>query len=264
MKNCYIFVENKEDMKNIHVLPTDKPSRLIKSQDNDFILLNTDAPNWLEINLKTKNQHIYITSDEEIKKGDWCINPKNNKVMKVGHHGHHGYSSKKIILTTDVDLIKDGVQAIDNEFLEWFVKNPSCEEVKVGEIYPSNCCINKEGKTKMNNDCMERNRCLHYKIIIPKEEPKQETVEEAKIEYHFENDIEMFEFMNEMASTGKIPKKWSLFVSKINDLYRQQKRSYSEEEVIEILIEYDYSKINDDKLNSVGMIKEWFKQFKKK
>jgi hypothetical protein len=39
---------------------------------------------------------------------------------------------KKIILTTDQDLIKDGVQAIDDEFLEWFTNNPSCEEVEVG------------------------------------------------------------------------------------------------------------------------------------
>ncbi len=38
---------------------------------------------------------------------------------------------KKIILTTDQDLIKDGVQAIDDEFLEWFVKNPSCEYVPI-------------------------------------------------------------------------------------------------------------------------------------
>jgi RNase P/RNase MRP subunit POP5 len=30
----------------------------------------------------------------------------------------------------------------------------------------------------MNNGCMERNRCLNYKIIIPQEEPKQETLEE--------------------------------------------------------------------------------------
>ena len=40
--------------------------------------------------------------------------------------------SKKIILTTDQDLIKDGVQAIEDEFLQWFVKNPSCEWVEVG------------------------------------------------------------------------------------------------------------------------------------
>ena len=41
------------------------------------------------------------------------------------------YSSKQnvIILTTDQDLIADGIQSIDDEFLEWFVKNPSCEYV---------------------------------------------------------------------------------------------------------------------------------------
>ena len=38
---------------------------------------------------------------------------------------------KKIILTTDQDLIADGVQAIDDEFLEWFVKNPSCENIPI-------------------------------------------------------------------------------------------------------------------------------------
>jgi hypothetical protein len=40
----------------------------------------------------------------------------------------------KIILTTDQDLIKDGVQAIDDEFLEWFVNNTSCEEVEIKTI----------------------------------------------------------------------------------------------------------------------------------
>ena len=36
-----------------------------------------------------------------------------------------------MILIIDKDLIKDGVQAIDDTFLEWFVKNPSCESVEV-------------------------------------------------------------------------------------------------------------------------------------
>jgi hypothetical protein len=37
----------------------------------------------------------------------------------------------KIILTTDQELIKDGVQVIDDEFLKWFVKNPSCEDIEI-------------------------------------------------------------------------------------------------------------------------------------
>ena len=138
-------------MKNIHVLPTDKPSRLIKSQDNDFVYLNTNAVNWFENNLKTTKQNIYITYDEEIKEVDWYLVElfkitgesdgfyiekctklddvwcNNFDVISTRHKGN----CKKIIITTDQDLIKDGVQAIHDEFLEWFVKNPSCDFVEV-------------------------------------------------------------------------------------------------------------------------------------
>jgi hypothetical protein len=76
----------------------------------------------------------------------------------------------KIILTTDQDLIKDGVQAIDDEFLEWFVKNPSCEEIKVNKIY------NDYGETDIF-DLVCTPHSFKYKITIPKEEPKQETLE---------------------------------------------------------------------------------------
>ena len=70
---------------------------------------------------------------------------------------------KKIILTTDQDLIADSVQAIDDEFLEWFIKNPSCEEVDIerDEFYSKQAFI--EGKKAITYE---------YKIIIPKEEPK--------------------------------------------------------------------------------------------
>jgi hypothetical protein len=75
---------------------------------------------------------------------------------------------RKIILTTDVDLIKDGVQTIDDEFLEWFVKNPSCENVKVEliEEIPSGFTFGMFGNDEPPTE-------LVYKIIIPKE-PKQE------------------------------------------------------------------------------------------
>jgi hypothetical protein len=165
-------------MKNIHALPTDKPSRLIKSQDNDFVYLNTNAPNWFENNLKTTKQNIYITSDEELKEGDWWLNIKTNDVDKCTHKSEVSvYNSqkyqhiKKIILTTDVDLIKDGVQAIDDEFLEWFVKNPSFEFVET--IYG---LFNPMGRqVDPNNLGQNHSQCIwKHKIIIPQEEPKQE------------------------------------------------------------------------------------------
>jgi len=55
-------------MKNIHLLPTDKPSRLGyltkkgKEVFKDLRLFDKPMPNILD----SENQHIYITSDEEI------------------------------------------------------------------------------------------------------------------------------------------------------------------------------------------------------
>lgn len=67
---------------------------------------------------------------------------------------------KKIILTTDQDLIKNGVQEINNEFLEWFVKNPSCEYIKISEYKtPSGIFYHKDNIPYS-----------YYEVIIPKEE----------------------------------------------------------------------------------------------
>lgn len=115
--------------------------------------------------LDCQNQNIYITSDEEIKDG-YYVDLTHKIIMKSVFYTSSDKNCKKIILTTDVDLIKDGVQEIDNEFLEWFVKNPSCEEVTVTNLYGDFNPIKYE-----------------YKIIIPKEEPKQEKLEEAAKEF---------------------------------------------------------------------------------
>jgi hypothetical protein len=141
-------------MKNIHLLKTSKPSKLLKDLvDKTYQFKKEDTfGNRIELPL-----NIYITSDEEIKEGDWVTNGLTIMIANLdGQPTMDDYHPwKKIILTTDQDLIKDGVQAIDDEFLEWFVKNPSCEFVE----------INKYAYAKPNFG--------NYKIIIPKEEPKQ-------------------------------------------------------------------------------------------
>ena len=129
-------------MKNIHVLPTNKPSRLIIQNGNRLIL------GVLDYSIIENRQHIYITSDEEIKEGDWFLHLFNTLHKAGGNLIDKDF--RKIILTTDQDLIDLGVQSIDDEFLQWYIKNPSCEEVDY-------CNWNE-----------------YYKIT-PKEEPKQET-----------------------------------------------------------------------------------------
>jgi hypothetical protein len=184
-------------MKNIHILPTDKPSRLVIDTIENKLYYQSILHNKT-VNVLTHN--IYITSDEEIKKGDWCLDLRDNSTFKIKLSIDGVGLILKIILTTDQDLIKDGVQAIPDEFLEWFVKNPSCEEVEVKQsIYPIN--THKFGQTK-------------YKIIIPKEEPKQETLEEAILRIKSENEHYIDEEAFELGA------KW------------QSKRMYSEEEVL--------------------------------
>lgn len=87
----------------------------------------------MERNIYKIGKEWFITSDEEIKEGDAYIT-KNGEICK-SHNGSKILlfkTDKKIILTTDQDLINDGVQAIDDEFLEWFCsKNEKVNFVKV-------------------------------------------------------------------------------------------------------------------------------------
>ena len=158
-------------MKNIHVVPTDKPSNYVT--------------NYMESNMQYHN--IYITSDEGIAEEDWVLyyNPHSNRTLIVEcievSDVWFDYRrqtleikqipkkwAKKIILTTDPVLIADGIQPIDDDFLQWFVKNANesgvpfdmCEvEINSWEQYVADQSLIKPKYAK-------------YKIIIPKEEPK--------------------------------------------------------------------------------------------
>lgn len=197
--------------------------------------------------LLSGQRHIYITSDEEIKDNTWVLNIVNGVIYKTYSGINFNLDTekerwRKIILTTDQDLIKDGVQEIDDEFLKWFVKNPNCEEIEVvdvrslgvyGSYYP-------------------------YKIIIPKEESKQETLEEAA-ERLYPTTINSFTDSGfDMSETERL-----IFINGAKWQKEQDKKLYNEEEIInalhsvELRDDKDYSKIYN------GM-KKWFEQFKKK
>ena len=163
-------------MKNIHLLPTDKPSRLYSKDGNHKLDNSTIAIDWYISSAGYKPHNIYITSDEEIKEGDYWIyichingldygdnnNPivKNNLPHTWFEKLHDKENYKKIILTTDEDLIADGVQAIDDEFLEWFVKNPNCEEVEV-ETYVKKIGIETDANSYREMDIFGKD----YRIV---------------------------------------------------------------------------------------------------
>ena len=262
-------------MKNIHVLPTDKPSRLYLNT-KEYIFekeysLSTD---------ECQNKHIYITSDEEIKANEWFYSPNTNSPQVYGHSDipeDRGF--KKIILTTDQDLIKDGVQPIDDEFLEWFIKYPSCEKVEFEKEHDDTVPYLKMRYVKP------------YKIIIPKENQKQHLIDMMKADEELglyeepkqETILEQIDQNNPVTrgSTALVYKQETLeevaethtfnFYEKedrevgkqsfIEGAKWQQEQMYSEEELLQILeshkdnLEFDKDGFEHDR---------WFEQFKKK
>jgi hypothetical protein len=177
-------------MKNLHVLPTDKPSYLYKMSDNKLRLsdlLEKGSSAWI-------NQHIYITSDEEIKEGDWVIcwggDYKNIEIVKLNRDNYTHWiidaeNYKKIILTTDQGLIKDGVQAIDDDFLEWFVKNPSRDYINFTSYSNEKATKDYELIIPQEKDLEKEMFQLEQELDIPSHlrwhnsKTKQETLEEA-------------------------------------------------------------------------------------
>jgi hypothetical protein len=163
-------------MKNIHLLSTLKPSRLLYSGNNKNLLFSKEPISFRTF--ERSPQNIYITNSEEIKEGDWFFNPATKEALYASKEmiswncdttqKHKGW--KKIILTTDQDLITDGVQATDDEFLEWFVENPSCEYVDVNDWMDTNGNIAFGGNIRYQISCS-----TYKEIIIPKEEPKYTT-----------------------------------------------------------------------------------------
>ena len=217
-------------MKNLHVLTTENQSRLRYNiitkiwELNEFPKYHTDI----------KSTHnIYITSDEEIKMQDWCITAKGNLLQMIEGDTALGFAllgCKKIILTTDPHLIEKDVQPINEVFLNWFIKNPSCEEVAIDFSLVS-------GSFK-------------YKIIIPSSEiwkdiPEFEGYEEALNQFpEYNQYLERISFEKGV--------EW------------QAERSYNEDEVktiINDIVEKHCTYFRQETKDSVKL--EWFKKFKK-
>ena len=247
--------------------------------------------------IMTKNiykigKKLFITSDEEIKEGDYVVQinfeKTNTQVIKcetefqtkIANSKDGSFSKNKIILTTDSDLIKDGVQEINYTFLEWFVKNPSCEFVELKHII----------KEYVDDQDAYGYDVNYYKIIIPKEDLKNPNNQE--IMFHKESKEYFYEDIvdgeHKMVWLGKEEPKKDCFslpnctckesnLDVIKGLCKicgnsiihlgervcvksKQEKSYSEEEVWKLV-----NKLNETlNIGSDLTLEEWFEQFKKK
>ncbi len=161
--------------------------------------------------------NIFITSDEDIK--DCYVLTDLDKIIKVDESNEeqwHEFNCEKIILTTDEQLISDGVQSIDKPFLIWLINNPNCEEV---QVYYDLIEFEFEKHSPRKK----------YIIIIPKEKHKRKIdtcynfnkeigcvqldcrceKEESKFEKSIENTINFMNIANAMFSKKEEPKQYT-------------------------------------------------------
>jgi hypothetical protein len=72
----------------------------------------------MEKNIYKIGKELFITSDEEIKEGDWYFNNTGSAIEKLTYRLPSGGAfCKKIILTTDQDLINNGIEQISEDTL---------------------------------------------------------------------------------------------------------------------------------------------------
>jgi hypothetical protein len=200
-------------MKNLFLVPTEKPSRLFKFANQ--LHLDTIPKDYY------KKYNIYITSDEEIKEGvdQWYLDKLLNK-PRNSSGSQYGEKQNVIILTTDQDLISDGVQAIHDTFLEWFMSNLSCEFVHVI-------------KNPFHEPTIYR-----YKIIIPQEQTNPTPTENPSIKNgdvydmgQTVNGVSRFLFFNE---------KWHYFEERLSREYE-----YDQDELTKLVsdTENDFNEV---------------------
>lgn len=159
-------------MKNIFLIPTENSSRL--SIKDGVLILHRQQ--W-----RKGTQNIHITSDSEFVRDEYITD--GIEVMKatpklVDAQGLVDRRDwKKIIITTDPELINNGVHPIGEEFLKWFVENPTC--IKVEVVYG---LFNPMGRQVDPNDLgQNHSKCVwKYKIITTKEEQKQHLIDMMK------------------------------------------------------------------------------------
>ena len=268
-------------MKNIHLLPT-------KANDE------TAGGIWVK---KTRDWcNIYITSDEEIKEGDWFYDTTHKNVFQWKSNKPKGDFQLKIILTTAPDLIKDGVQAIDDEFLQWFIENPTREFVNVKKVRLTREITLEDWKETQFPEIIEGafSDRKPYKIIIPQGEAKQRDdsyiKEQKELRRRLMNLIDELDRKSLQLQTEQ--ETLEEFIKEELDGYDeidfsnyerfiklgakwQAERMYTEEEVLELLqkwsmyqVDIELNKLNTKELNDVFRktlsYKEWFERVKKK
>jgi hypothetical protein len=162
-------------------------------------------------------------------------------------------------MTNDLELIGDGVQEIGDNFFEWLVLNPTCEEVEIGK---TNKLI--DNYAEKEEDKWE----VRYHIYDIHEKPKKNFYCGDEVDYG-----EQCSFQCERCidctgvDYGYLPKEDLGYTTKIgikvvDGMVPKKYLGSFKEEVIQLVSDWTDYRMSEDTKSKVTF-KKWFKQFKK-
>jgi hypothetical protein len=124
-------------MKNIFLLPTDKPSYLFIIDKSKMFVPEAPYLSYSTVGGRVhktegsdiyRPHFIYITNAEKFKKDEWVtdgievIKASSKVVDAQGLVNRRDW--RKVALTNDTSLIEDGVQQVSSSFLSFYAENP--------------------------------------------------------------------------------------------------------------------------------------------
>jgi hypothetical protein len=208
------------------------------------------------------NQNIYITSDskfvrdEYITDGIEVIKATPKLVNAQGLVDRRDW--KKILMTTDPELIKDGIQEIEDLFLVWFVKNPTFDEVEIGKTNKLIDNYAEEEKEKWE---------VKYHIYIP----KKNFYCGDEVDYGEQCDFQCDRCVDATGvDYGYLPKETPKFVSKTSCSFINKGVRIKEEKVYNDVFHYqtrwlfDWLSKNDYLTDDKEVLQKEFEEYLKK
>ena len=132
----------------VHMLPTEQ-SLMCKTNGKLYFY---PQENWFTRSTDTDPQHLYFTTDEEIKEGDWMMNLNGDTIYQHFGNGGDFEQWNKIIATTDPELeLPQPSQA----FIKAYCEQGGFDEVDVEYVEMITCklCNKSEEECSDNFTC---------------------------------------------------------------------------------------------------------------
>jgi hypothetical protein len=165
---------------------------------------------------------------------------------------------KKILMTTDPELIKDGIQEIEDLFLVWFVKNPTFDEIEIGKTNKLIDNYADEEKEKWE---------VKYHIYIP----KKNFYCGDEVDYGEQCDFQCDRCVDATGvDYGYLPKETPKFVSKTSCSFINKGVRIKEEKVYNDVFHYqtrwlfDWLSKNDYLTDDKEVLQKEFEEYLKK